>query len=193
MEARLILVGPPGAGKGTQAVTITEKLGIAHIATGDMFRDSIAQGTELGKLAQSYIDNGNLVPDEVTDRMVRERLSQDDARDGFLLDGYPRTPDQVYALDATLADLGMTLDVVIEITVPSDVIVDRLVQRAAIEGRADDTEEVIRHRIDVYHSDTEPLVRIYQERGQLIQVDGVGGVDEVHERIVDAARRHLSR
>ncbi|WP_353067293.1 adenylate kinase [Arcanobacterium hippocoleae] len=193
MKARLIMVGPPGAGKGTQAKVLAEKLGIPTISTGSIFRSHISQGTELGQLAASYIDGGNLVPDEVTDALVRDRLSQDDVRDGFILDGYPRNVHQVSALDQILSDLEVSLDGVVELDIPDEAIVGRLLKRAQIENRADDTEDVIRHRIEVYHQETAPLIDIYQERGQLLQVDGTGTIDEVLQRLVQSLQDFLTR
>lgn len=186
MKARLIMVGPPGAGKGTQAKLIAEKLQIPNISTGAIFRENMAKGTKLGKKAQEYITAGNLVPDEVTDAMVRARLAEPDCAEGFLLDGYPRNLHQVAELDQILADLGMKLDVVVELVIPDDAVVSRLLKRAEIEDRADDTEEVIRHRIEVYHEQTQPLIDVYSEQGLLRGIDGVGEIAEVQERIMAA-------
>ena len=193
MKARLIMVGPPGAGKGTQAKTLTEHMGVPNISTGAIFRANMAQGTELGKLAQSYMDGGNLVPDEITDQMVHARLSEADCAEGFLLDGYPRNLHQVEELDSILADLGVRLDAVIELVIPDDAVVDRLLKRAEIEGRADDTEAVIRHRIEVYHEQTQPLVNVYKERGILLEVDGVGEIPEILCRIETALAEFLAK
>lgn len=184
MSQRLILVGPPGAGKGTQAEKIAARLGIPAISTGDIFRANIKGGTELGKLAQSYTSKGQLVPDEVTNSMVRDRLAKDDVANGFLLDGYPRNVAQVAELDSILADDGLALDAVIEITADTDVVVARLLGRAEIEGRADDTEPVIRDRMVVYANETAPISNLYEARGLLRRVDGLGEVDEVTERIM---------
>ncbi|MCI5825736.1 MAG: adenylate kinase [Arcanobacterium sp.] len=192
MKARLVIVGPPGAGKGTQATTIAQAMGIPEISTGAIFRANIAGGTELGKRAQGYIDGGNLVPDEVTDAMVRARLGEPDAAAGFLLDGYPRNAHQVEELDRILADLGTQLDAVIELVIPDDAIVGRLLHRAEVEGRADDTEPVIRHRIEVYHQQTQPVVSAYERRGIVLAIDGVGTIPEVHDRIVAALSARLS-
>ena len=191
MKARLIMVGPPGAGKGTQAKTLTEHMEIPNISTGAIFRSNMAQGTELGKLAQSYMEAGNLVPDEVTDAMVRARLAEPDCAEGFLLDGYPRNLHQVEELDSILADMGVKLDVVVELVIPDAAVVGRLLRRAEIEGRADDTEEVIRHRIEVYHEQTQPLVDVYKERGLLLEVDGVGEIPEILARIEAALAEFL--
>jgi len=183
---RLVLLGPPGAGKGTQAVRLAERYGIPAISTGDIFRANVSEGTELGKRAQEYMNAGQLVPDEVTNAMVRDRLSQSDVSDGFLLDGYPRNPDQAVELETILADLGVTLDAAVEITADFDVVTERLLKRAQIEGRADDTEDVIRERLNVYSTKTAPLTAFYEGQGLLVQVDGIGEIDEVTERLVAA-------
>ncbi len=185
MKARVILIGPPGAGKGTQAKMLAEKLDIPAISTGEIFRSHISRQTELGVLAQSYIKNGNLVPDEVTDALVRDRLGEADAVAGFLLDGYPRNVHQVEALDAILSDSGPALDAVVELTVPDGDIMGRLLRRAGLENRADDTEEVIAHRIALYHRETEPLMSVYRERGILLNVDGRGTIAEVLTRLTE--------
>ena len=184
MSARLVLFGPPGAGKGTQAVRLAASLGVPAISTGDIFRANIAGGTELGRRVVSFTSVGALVPDELTDELVRDRLAADDARDGFLLDGYPRNLAQVAALDGILADAGVALDVVVEITADPDVVVERLLKRAQIEGRADDTEDVIRHRLDVYAEQTAPIAKVYAGRGLLAEVDGIGDIDAVTERLL---------
>jgi len=184
VSTRLVLLGPPGAGKGTQAVRIAERLGIPAISTGDIFRANIKGGTPLGKTVQEYTSRGALVPDSVTNEMVRDRLSHDDAADGFQLDGYPRNDAQVGELDAILGDAGLSLDLAIEITADPDVVVARLLKRAEIEGREDDTEDVVRHRLDVYAQETAPIAHVYAERGLLAQVDGIGDVDAVTERLV---------
>lgn len=192
MSSRLVLFGPPGAGKGTQAARLSAHFGVPAISTGDIFRANISGGTELGRKVVEYTSVGALVPDELTDALVRDRLAQDDAADGFLLDGYPRNLAQVGALDAILADAGRALDVVVEITADADVVVDRLLKRAAIEGRADDTEDVIRHRLEVYAQQTAPIAKVYADRGTLVQVDGIGDVDEVTERLVRAITPSLA-
>ncbi|WP_454049675.1 adenylate kinase [Cellulomonas sp. Marseille-Q8402] len=184
--ARLVLLGPPGAGKGTQAVRLAEHLGVPAISTGDIFRANIKGGTELGRTAQEYTARGELVPDEVTNAMVRDRLAQPDAAAGFLLDGYPRNVAQVAELEQVLSGSGRSLDAALEITADSDVVVERLLKRAEIEGRADDTEPVIRHRLDVYAEQTAPISDVYAERGLLVRVDGIGEVDEVTERLLAA-------
>jgi adenylate kinase len=181
---RLVLMGPPGAGKGTQAQVVAGRLGIPHVSTGDIFRFNVREGTPLGRQAQQYMDAGEYVPDDVTNAMVRDRLGQPDCRPGFLLDGYPRTLDQVTELDDILGALGTRLDRVIELTVDREEVVQRLVRRAEEQGRSDDTEDVIRRRLDVYAEQTAPLIAVYGERGLLISVDGMGAVDQVSTRIL---------
>ena len=183
---RIILIGPPGAGKGTQATRLSEKLGIPAISTGDIFRANVKNETELGKTAKRYMDAGEYVPDEVTNSMVQDRLNQDDTANGFMLDGYPRTEAQVHELDRMLNEASQELDHVVELTADTDEIVARLLARAQIEKRADDTEDVIRHRLDVYVEQTQPLTDIYQERGLLRKVDGLGEIDEVTDRVLKA-------
>ena len=187
---RLVLLGPPGAGKGTQAKRLAEWLGVPAISTGDIFRANIAGDTALGRLARSYTDAGKLVPDEVTNEMVKDRLAQADTGDGFLLDGYPRNVAQVEALDAMLQESGLALDVVVEITADTEEVVERLLNRAKIEGRPDDTEDVIRHRLEVYTEQTAPLTQVYGGRGVLVQVDGVGEIDEITGRLTRALGPH---
>ena len=183
---RLIIMGPPGAGKGTQAKTIADKLGIPAISTGDIFRANVSQQTPLGLEAKGYMDKGDYVPDTVTNAMVRDRLNEPDARVGFLLDGYPRTLAQVEELDKMLAEQGTSIDKVVVLTVDQDEIVARLLRRAEIEGRTDDTEDVIRKRQQVYAEQTAPLISVYAERGVLVEVDGMGAVEEVSARIFEA-------
>ena len=180
---RMIILGPPGAGKGTQAALIAENRGIPAISTGDIFRANIQGETELGLQVKEILASGGYVPDEVTNAIVRDRLAQADAASSFLLDGYPRTPGQVEALDEMLAEQGHSLDLVLELTVDTDEVVGRLLQRAQEQGRADDTEEVIRKRMDIYAEETAPLAAIYSERNLVKQVDGMGSVDEVTARI----------
>lgn len=183
---RVVLMGPPGAGKGTQAQIVAARLGVPHVSTGDIFRANVAGGTPLGVEAQRYMDAGEYVPDGVTNAMVRDRLSQDDARPGFLLDGYPRTVEQVLELDAMLDSAGQHLDVVLELTVDVDEVVGRLVKRAAEQGRSDDSEAVIRRRLEIYGEQTAPLTRTYHERGLLRQVYGQGSIEDVTARILEA-------
>ena len=178
---RLLIMGPPGAGKGTQATQIGETLGIAHISTGDLFRANLSQGTVLGLEAQKYMDAGEYVPDSVTNDMVRDRLSQSDAQAGFLLDGYPRTVAQVTELDEMLGE--HVLDRVLVLRADTDEVVARLLNRAHQQGRADDTEEVVRRRLEIYEEQTAPLIDLYSSRGILVSVDGLGSRDEVAQRI----------
>ena len=180
---RLIIFGAPGAGKGTQATRIATSLGIPAISTGDIFRYNIKNETALGLQVKEILASGAYVPDEVTNAIVRDRLDQPDAVGGFLLDGYPRTQAQVTELDDMLAVQGTSLDAVLELTVDTDEVVQRLLKRAEIDGRADDTEDVIRHRLRVYDEETAPLEALYRERGLLHQVDGMGEMDTVAERI----------
>lgn len=181
--SRFLIVGPPGVGKGTQAARISEAFGIPTISTGDIFRLNIAQGTELGKQVKAIVDAGDYVPDTLTNALVEDRLHSADAADGFLLDGYPRTPDQVQHLDALLAEDGQALDAVIRLLADREEIVRRLRKRALEQGRADDSEEAIRHRQEVYQRETEPVVAMYRDRGVLLEVDGLGEIEEVAERI----------
>ena len=183
---RLIIMGPPGAGKGTQAKYIADHFGIPAISTGDIFRANVSKGTALGIEAAKYMDAGDYVPDKVTNLMVRDRIDEDDANPGFLLDGYPRTLAQVEELDGMIKHTGHALDAVVVLTVDADEIVQRLLQRAQVEGRADDTEDVIRRRQELYTEQTEPLIDVYRNRGILIEVDGMGEVDDVTSRIFDA-------
>jgi adenylate kinase len=181
--SRLIIFGAPGAGKGTQATRIAAALGIPAISTGDIFRYNIKNETALGLQVKEILASGAYVPDEVTNAIVRDRLGQADAVGGFLLDGYPRTKAQVVELDDMLAAQGTSLDAVLELTVDTDEVVQRLLKRAEVDGRADDTEDVIRHRLTVYDDETAPLAALYRERGILHQVDGMGEMDEVAGRI----------
>ena len=183
---RLILMGPPGAGKGTQAKYVAEHFGIPAISTGDIFRANVSQGTELGVEAKRYMDAGEYVPDEITNLMVRNRIDEADAEPGFLLDGYPRTLAQVEELDGMIAHTGHRLDAVVVLTVNAEELVQRLLQRAQTDGRADDTEEVIRRRQEIYQEETQPLIAVYKERGLVQEIDGMGEVDEVTKRIFEA-------
>jgi adenylate kinase len=183
---RLIILGPPGAGKGTQAARIAEHYGIPAISTGDIFRANIKNETELGRQVKEILASGGYVSDEITNAIVADRLAQDDCAPGFLLDGYPRTLAQVDALDEMLAGRDSELDRVLELVVDDEVVVARLLKRAEIEGRADDTEEVIRERMAIYHRETRPLSDTYRGRGLLVEVGGGGDVDEVTERIITA-------
>nr|WP_174240106.1 adenylate kinase [Clavibacter michiganensis] len=178
-----MIVGPPGAGKGTQAKRIASEYGIPDVSTGDIFRQNIKDRTELGQQVQALVDAGNYVPDELTNRLVTARLQEEDAQAGFLLDGYPRTLAQVAYLEELLQGWGQELDAVIQLVADEDEVVARLTRRAAEQGRADDGEEEIRHRQEVYVRETSPLIDVYRERGLLLEVDGLGEVDEVAERI----------
>ncbi len=183
---RIVLLGPPGAGKGTQAVRLAERWEVPAISTGDIFRANVSGGTPLGMEAKRYMDAGALVPDEITIAMVRDRLGERDAAGGFLLDGFPRTPDQAVELDVMLAALDVTLDAAIEITVDADAVTERLLKRAEIEGRADDREDVIRERLRIYAEKTAPVTAFYDGKGLLVRVDGMGEIDDVTARIVAA-------
>jgi adenylate kinase len=183
MSARLLLIGPPGAGKGTQAQRLSTALAVPAISTGDIFRAHLRDETPLGKQAKAFMDAGDNVPDSLTNDLVRDRLSQADAAEGFLLDGYPRTIDQVRALDELLAESGHAMDAVVELVADPDVVVERLKKRALEQGRADDDEAVVRHRLEVYAQQTAPLIGVYAERGLLAKVDGIGEIAEVTERI----------
>jgi len=180
---RIILMGPPGAGKGTQARVIAGRLAVPAISTGDIFRANVRDETPLGVEAKRYIDAGDYVPDEVTNAMVRDRIAEDDADGGFLLDGYPRTVSQVEELDEMLDERGYSLDAVVLLTVSAEELVQRLLNRAHVEGRVDDTEEVLRHRQDVFREQTEPLLSVYEDRGLLLRVDGIGSVENVSSRV----------
>jgi adenylate kinase len=186
---RLLIMGAPGAGKGTQALRISEEFGIPHISTGDLFREHVREQTELGQLVQGLMSRGEFVPDDVTTQMVRHRFDADDVKNGFLLDGYPRTTGQVGDLDGILAEQGVGIDYVLELTVDTEVVVQRLLARAAEQGRLDDTEEVIRHRQELYHQQTEAVTALYAARDQLVRVDGLGSVDEVAARVTAALGR----
>jgi adenylate kinase len=182
---RLIIMGPPGAGKGTQAKFIAEHFGIPAISTGNILRANVDEGTPLGVEADSYMSKGEYVPDSVMNLMVRNRIDEPDAAKGFLLDGYPRTLAQVEELDGMIRFTGHALDAVVVLTVDKDEIVQRLLQRAELEGRSDDTEEVIRRRQEVYLEETAPLIEVYKGRGLVHEIDGMGDVDDVTKRIFD--------
>jgi adenylate kinase len=179
-----VVLGPPGAGKGTQAVQLAERFACADVATGDIFRANVASGTELGRAAQEYMDRGDLVPDDVVIAMVMERLAEDDCDGGFVLDGFPRTVNQAEALDRRLADLGAPLHAVLCIEAGEEELLRRLAGRAAAQHRADDAEQTIRHRLEVFAIKTRPLIDYYRHRRLLNMVDGVGRVEEVTGRIL---------
>ena len=183
---RLLLIGAPGAGKGTQAEKLAEAFEIPAISTGDIFRHNVKNETELGKQAKAFMDRGEYVPDSLTNALVRDRLSNADAIEGFLLDGYPRTADQVVELDDILGAQGNKLDVVVQLTADTDEVVRRLLNRAIEQGRADDTEDVIRRRLEVYEEQTAPLTDTYAARGLVVMIDGLGEVAEVTGRILAA-------
>ncbi|MET4582782.1 adenylate kinase [Conyzicola nivalis] len=183
---RLLIVGPPGAGKGTQAARITAAYGIPDVSTGDIFRANIKNQTPLGVQVKAIIDSGDYVSNDLTNALVKSRLEEDDALGGFLLDGYPRTLEQVAYLDELLASKGQALDAVIQLVADQDAVVARLRKRAIEQGRTDDTEEAIRHRQEVYARETSPLIDVFRDRGLLIEVDGLGEIDDVARRISDA-------
>lgn len=185
---RLLIVGPQGSGKGTQGARIAEALGVPVVSTGDVFRANVQQGTELGVQVKEIIDAGQLVPDELTSAVVRDRLSQEDAAQGFLLDGYPRNLGQVMHLDEFLGGRDESLDAVIALVVPREESIERLRKRATEQGRADDTEEVIAQRLAIYEAETAPILGVYGTRGIVDEIDGVGELDAVTERIFAALR-----
>ena len=182
---RLVLLGPPGAGKGTQAARVACRFGAPHIATGDIFRANVAEGTELGRTAQEFMDRGDLVPDDVVIAMVMERLAEQDCQSGFVLDGFPRTVNQAEALDRRLGGLGTPLDAALSFDVTEEELLRRLAGRAAAQHRADDAEQTIRHRLEVFAVKTRPLIDYYRHRRLLTMVDGVGPIEEVTSRILD--------
>lgn len=183
---RLLIVGPPGAGKGTQATKIAAHYGIPAISTGDIFRDNIKRETALGVEVKKIVDAGDYVPDALTNQLVADRITRTDAAEGFLLDGYPRTLGQVDFLRDELASKNESLDAVVRLVVNEDEVVSRLVKRAETSGRSDDTEETIRYRLQVFNEQTAPLVRVYENDGLLVDVDGMGSVDDVFTRIEQA-------
>ncbi len=214
---RIVLVGPPGAGKGTQAAFLAKNLSIPHISTGDLFRANISQQTELGKLAKSYMDAGNLVPDEVTIAMAKDRMEQPDAENGFLLDGFPRNVSQAEALDELLESEGIKLEAVLDLEAPEDEVVKRIAGRRVCRNesahvfhvtynqpakdgvcdvcggelyqRDDDSEETVRKRLEVYHTQTEPIIDYYKSQGLVVTISAMGAVDEVTGRALEALKR----
>ena len=183
---RMLIMGPPGCGKGTQAERLSWRLGITVVSTGEVFRDHVKNLTPLGQEVIVHLDAGDLVPDTLTNRVVRDRLDQDDVRSGFLLDGYPRNTAQLAELDVILAADGHELDAAIELTVDDAELIRRILHRATMTGRSDDTEDVIRHRLELYHHETEPLASAYSERGILLSVEGTGSEDEIFGRVIAA-------
>ena len=186
--SRIVLLGPPGAGKGTQAAMLLDEIGVPHVSTGDMLRAAVKAGTPVGLQAKAVMDAGELVSDELVIGIAEERLSEDDAKKGFLLDGFPRTIAQAEALAGLLEKLAVRLDCCLALTVKNEAVVQRLLKRAEIEGRADDNEETIRERMRVYDQETAPLLDFYRGRGQLIEVSGMGTIDEVGQRIREALK-----
>jgi adenylate kinase len=187
----ILLLGPQGSGKGTQAKLISAHYSIPHVATGDMLREAIAEGTELGHLVEPILERGDLVPDDLMISLIRGRLSRDDAAEGFVLDGFPRTMKQAEALDTMLREIGRELTIVFELKLADDECVARLVRRAQLEGRADDTPEAIRRRLEIYHRETEPLVEHYRATGNLVVIHADRSIPEVFSEI-QAALDHLA-
>ena len=186
---RLVLLGPPGAGKGTQSAAISESFGIPHISTGDIFRANVKGGTPLGQEAQGYMSRGELVPDSVVNRMVADRLRQPDAEPGFLLDGYPRTIVQVHTLNGMLAMLDVGLDAVLHFHVPEEELEARIAKRQAEEGRNDDSADVFARRMEEYRDQTVELIPHFRQVGLLVEVDAVGSIEEVRERVLATCQR----
>ena len=182
---RLLLIGPPGAGKGTQAAILAQTFNIPAISTGDIFRENVRNETELGKRAKEFMDRGDNVPDSLTNELVADRIGQSDCVSGFLLDGFPRTTAQVDALNGMLSQQGTALDAVVELVADVEIVVERLKKRAIEQGRTDDDESVVRHRLEVYREQTAPLIDLYGQTGLLVSVDGIGTIDEVTGRIMD--------
>lgn len=190
---KLLIIGAPGAGKGTQAVALAARYGVPAISTGDIFRHHISNETELGLQVKALISAGEYVPDEVTEEIVAARLSEPDAEGGFLLDGFPRTMHQVEFLDAYLREHHTWLDAVVSLDVSADELVARLLKRAQLEGRADDTEDTIRRRMEVYAGQTAPLLFHYEEVGLVVEIDGTGTLDEVQTRMFAAVDEHVAK
>jgi adenylate kinase len=187
----ILLLGPQGSGKGTQAKRISAEYGIPHVATGDMLREAIAAGTGLGRSVKPILARGDLVPDEDMISLIRERLSRDDTAEGFVLDGFPRTMAQAEALDAMLREIGRELTIVFELQLPEEVCIERLLRRARLEGRVDDTPEVVRRRLELYHRETEPLIEHYRATGKLVGIHADRPIPEVFAEIQEALD-HLS-
>lgn len=187
---RLLLVGPPGAGKGTQALALSQAFGVPAISTGDIFRANVKNETPLGVQAKAFMDAGNNVPDSLTNDLITDRLANEDCAGGFLLDGYPRTTDQVRHLDAFLADHNVSLDAVVQLVADADVVVARCRNRALEQGRSDDSETVVRHRLEIYEEQTAPLIDVYLQRGKVLAIDGIGEIADVTARIISALADH---
>lgn len=187
---RLLLVGPPGAGKGTQALALSQAFGVPAISTGDIFRANVKNETPLGVQAKAFMDAGNNVPDSLTNDLITDRLANEDCAGGFLLDGYPRTTDQVRHLDAFLADHSVSLDAVVQLVADADVVVARCCNRALEQGRSDDNETVVRHRLEIYEEQTAPLIDVYLQRGKVLAIDGIGEIADVTARIISALADH---
>jgi adenylate kinase len=185
----VLFLGPQGSGKGTQAKRLAEEYGLAHIATGDMLREAISAGTELGRRVQPIVESGALVPDELVVALIRERLAQPDAQDGFILDGFPRTLAQAEALDEMLADIGRDLDVIFEFQISDEVATERMLGRAGEEGRTDDTPDAIERRLRIYHSETEPVVEHYRATGRLVGIPAGGTIPEVYAHVMEAVEQ----
>lgn len=187
---KLLIMGAPGAGKGTQATALAERYGVPAISTGDIFRYNIKNQTPLGVKVKAIIDAGEYVPDDVTEQIVADRLAQPDCESGFLLDGFPRTMHQVHFLDSYLGGQGQQLDAVVSLAVEPEALVQRLLNRAQLEGRADDNEDTIRRRMEVYAGQTAPLLFHYESKGLLVEIDGTGSVDEVRQRMFAQVDAH---
>lgn len=183
---RLVLLGPPGSGKGTQAALLKDRLNVVHISTGDLLRAAVAAGTELGKIAKATMDAGELVSDDLVLQLLEDRLGQPDVANGYILDGYPRNLAQAKALDALLSRLEQNIDQALALIVDEEQIVARLAQRASEQGRTDDSESVVRHRLHVYAEQTAPVVDYYEAKGLLARIDGVGSIEEINQRLMDA-------
>ena len=192
MATYVVLMGAPGAGKGTQAKLLQEAIGLPQVSTGDLFRANLKNQTELGKLAQTYMDKGELVPDSVTVAMVKDRLSQPDCANGAILDGFPRTTAQAEALDELLADINGQISIVPYIKVDEEVLVQRLINRGKLEGRADDNEETIRTRMQVYYEETAPLLAYYRERGRLVEINGEQSIEAVQQELAQSVREAMA-
>lgn len=185
---KLLFMGPPGAGKGTQAVILCKELGIPQISTGEILRSAVKNGTEMGKKASEFMNAGKLVPDEVVIGIVQDRIKEDDAQKGYVLDGFPRTLEQADALGKMLAGMGQKLDLALNLDVPDDELVQRLLGRAQKDGRVDDTEPVIKDRLKVYNDQTAPLIDYYEKQGILKQINGLGSMDEITDRLRGALK-----